>query len=207
LYLTAEGALADAPTAGEATTLLAQDTRSRHTFFTNNPTVGELPDDPLEAIDDVCATCVAFTLAAPDGLRVSGAPEVFVEVTPTAESGHVAALLYRRGEDGLHRLGWGATDLRFPAGQNGGEEEPAEVTPGAPVALRIELDPLEAVVPAGEELVLILGQGHDAQMPGRPFGPVQLGYGNGNGVLRLNTPTPDASQFFTPPGPEGRRLP
>ena len=87
---------------------------------------------------------------APAELRISGLPEVFVDATPTTPSGHVTAVLYRRGADGLHRLGWGNTDLRFPAGENTGDETArARWSPASPERLRIELEPLDAVVHAG----------------------------------------------------------
>jgi hypothetical protein len=57
-------------------------------------------------------------------LHISGLPEVFVDVNPTTPLGHVTAVLYRRAADGLHRLGWGMSDLRFPEGENTGERDP-----------------------------------------------------------------------------------
>jgi len=209
LHLTAEKSLAAEKSAGTATAVLAQDSRSRHYLIGSTfPAETTDADDPTpREVDDVCVTCIAFSMRATKELRLSGLPEVFADVTPTTPSGHIAAALYRRAADGLHRLGWGATDLRFPDGENTGDETPEEVVPGVAKRARIQIEPLEAVVGAGEELVLILGQGNGMQLPGRPVGPVELSYGAGTSFLRFNRARPKASQFFTPPGPEGRQLP
>jgi X-Pro dipeptidyl-peptidase len=202
LQLTAEKALAPSATGTTATAVLAQDSRSRHYLVGSTfPAETTDADDPTpRQVDDVCVTCAAFSMPVARDLRISGLPEVFVDVTPTAPSGHVAAVLYRRAADGLHRLGWGITDLRFPEGENAPGDTPQEVTPGTAERLRIQIEPLEAVVPAGEELVLILGQGNGMQLGGRPAGPVELSYGAGTSFMRFAKPRPKASQFFTPKG-------
>jgi X-Pro dipeptidyl-peptidase len=209
LQLTADRALASKPTAGEATSTIAQDSRSRHYLIgTGFPADTTGPDDPTpRAIDDICVTCVKFTMPVQRELRISGLPKLTIDATPTTPSGHVAAALYRRTDDGLHRLGWGITDLRFPEGENTGDETPGEVVPGVTQRVRIQIEPLEAVVNAGEELVLILGQGNGMQLAGRPVGPVRLAYGNGTSFLRLRKVKPKRSQFFTPPPAEGNQLP
>jgi hypothetical protein len=75
------------------------------------------------------------------------------------------------------------------------------------MTLRIQLEPLDAVVEAGEELVLILGQGRTGQIPGQAPLPVQLASGAGQSTLSFAEVHPPADAFFTPPGPEGRQLP
>lgn len=209
LYLTAQRTLASSADAGAATALLAQDARSRHYLIgTGFPldTTGE--DDPTpRRLDEICLTCVAFSMPVAGELRISGLPEVLVDVTPTTASGHVAAALYRRAADGLHRLGWGITDLRFPRGENRPGETPTAVEPGVTRRVRVEIEPLEAVVPAGEQLVLILGQGNGMQLGGRSVGPVRVAYGGSRSVVRLRRVTPDAGKFFVPPAAEGNRLP
>jgi hypothetical protein len=99
------------------------------------------------------------------------------------------------------------SDLRFPEGENSGDETAAEVVAGEPMRVRIELEPLEGVVPAGEELVLVLGQGRTGQIPAKVPQPVELAYGNGQSTMSLAVINPDPGDFFTPPGPEGRQLP
>jgi X-Pro dipeptidyl-peptidase len=201
LYLNVDKTLAKSASEGTASAVLAQDSRSRHYLVGSSfPAETTDADDPTpREVDDVCVTCIAFSMPAEKELRISGLPTLHVDVTPTTPSGHVAAVLYRRAADGLHRLGWGITDLRFPRGENTGDETPEEVTPGEAKRVRIQFEPLEAVVPAGEELVLILGQGNGMQLGGRPVGPVQLAYGGADSFLRLRRVHPKASQFFTPP--------
>jgi X-Pro dipeptidyl-peptidase len=208
LHLTADRALSRRPTSDTASALLAQDSRSRHYLIGSTfPAETTDADDPTpRQVDDVCVTCVAFEMTVRNELRISGLPEVFVDVTPTAPSGHVAAVLYRRAQDGLHRLGWGITDLRFPRGENTDDDTPEGVAPGTSKRLRIELEPLDAVVPAGEDLVLVLGQGNGMQLGGRPAGPVRLAYGGGTSVMRVRTVKPKRRQFFVPPSAEGRQL-
>ncbi len=209
LHLTAGRTLAARGGQDTGTAVIAQDSRSRHYLVGSSfPAETTDPDDPTpREVDDVCVTCVAFTMPVTRKLRMSGLPELHLDVTPTAPSGHVAAVLYRRAADGLHRLGWGVTDLRFPRGENRGGDAPEDVVPGATKRVRVEIEPLEAVVPAGEELVLVLGQGNGMQLGGRPAGPVRIDFGGGESFLRFHRARPRASQFFTPPSPEGLKLP
>jgi predicted acyl esterase len=209
LQLTAEHTLATTATSGEATSLIAQDSRSRHYLIGSGfPADTTAADDPTpKEMDDICVTCVRFTMPVTSELRISGLPVLRIDATPTTSYGHVTAALYRRAADGFHRLGWGITDLRFPGGENTGIETAEDVTPGVTERLRIQFEPLEAVVGAGEQLVLILGQGNGMQLGGRPVGPVELSYGNGTSSFRFRRVHPKASKFFTPPTAEGHQLP
>ena len=208
LFLGSDGSLTPQPSNRLATATLAPDSRSRY-YYTGDGFPQETTSDDLPVpavVDETCVTCVAFRMRADRQLRITGLPEVRVNVTPTAPTGYITAFLYRKDADGLHRLGFGATDLRFPRGENSGDETPDEVVSGRPLPVRIELEPLEAVVPAGNELVLILGQGHSSQLPASPPLPVQVSYGGNSSRLRLRLVDPPADRFFTPPGPDGRRL-
>lgn len=209
LHLNADGALAPTGDAATATATLAPDQRSRYYYLGQSDGQNNTDDDPAlsAAIDESCVTCASFRMQASDELRIAGLPELTLMVTPTSDSGHVTAFLYRKDADGLHRLGWGMSDLRFPDGENSGVETAAEVVPGEPMRLRIELEPLDAVVNAGDELVLVLGQGRTGQIPGRAPQPVQLDYGNGQSTMSLAFVNPPREAFFTPPPPEGRQLP
>lgn len=208
LHLTGARTLAPEASDAEAAALVAQDSRSRHYLVGSTfPAETTDADDPTpRQVDDICVTCVAFDMPVSEPMRISGLPELHLDVTPTAPSGHVAAVLYRRAADGLHRLGWGITDLRFPRGENrgGDTDAPQEVVPGSTKRVRIEIEPLEAVIPAGEELVLVLGQGNGMQLGGRPVGPVRISFGGGTSFMRFASPRPKASQFFTP---KGQQLP
>jgi hypothetical protein len=127
-------------------------------------------------------------------------PEVRVQATPTGPAGHVAAVLYRRdAEQGLKRIGWGMTDLRFPEGEGEHGEKPREITAGEPVDVTVRLEPMEAVLGKGEQLVLVLGQGQSGQEPGRPPMPVRVALGADRADLRLALVDPPSDRFFTPP--------
>ena len=208
LQLTADGTIAEEAGTDTAGQLLASDSRSRYYYF-SGVFPGQTTDDGgvvPSTVDEQCPACATFAMTASKDLRFAGRPEIDVTVTPTAATGHVSAFLYRRDASGLHRLGWGETDLRFPRGENKGDQPAREVVAGEPMDVRIEVEPLEAVIPAGEELVVILSQGHSSQLPGRPPAPVELTYGAGTSTLSTRFVRPKASTFFTPPGPEGREL-
>jgi predicted acyl esterase len=208
-YLTADDRLARASDEQAATTTLAPDQRSRY-YYAGQTAPNHNTDDPpaVSALaDELCATCAAFRMRATSELRISGLPELRLTVTPTGSSGHVTAFLYRKSAEGLHRIGWGMTDLRFPDGENTGDETAGDVVAGEPMRVRIQLEPLEAVVPRGDELVLILGQGRTGQIPGKAPLPVELEHGGGASTMSLALVKPARRSFFTPPGPAGRRLP
>jgi predicted acyl esterase len=196
LYLSADDSLTPAPSKGEATAVLGPGTRNRYFYIiTDNTFV--FNDAP---IDHYCADCAMFTRTIEGGdLRVVGIPELQLRVTPTGPGGFVAAYALRVDADGVwHLLGWGASDLRFPDDRGG----PEEVTPGEEMKLQLPLQPLDAVLHDGEQLVLILDQGHADHMPSVPFFPVELRYGKALGTLKFETTSPDPGDFFTPPGLE-----
>jgi putative CocE/NonD family hydrolase len=190
-YLTADGTLSEAPAKGEASAVLAPGTRNRYFYVNDNSqSYNDLP------IDHACATCVTFTESVEEHLRLVGIPDVKVHVTPAGPRGYVSAYLFRIDGDGAwHKLGWGIGDLRFP----NGEEVPQEVTPGQEIALRFPLQPLDAIVHPGDQLMLLLDQGHSDHMPSLPYFPVEIRYGAELGTFRFETTTPDDGDFFDPP--------
>ena len=209
LHLAADGTLSDERDDATASATLAPDTRSRY-YYTGQGTGNHNTDDPpalAAAIDEICVTCSVFRMRAGRELRFAGLPELNLTITPSAGSGHVTAFLYRKDAEGLHRLGWGMSDLRFPEGENSGDETAGEVVAGEPMDVRVELEPLDAVVNKGDELVLILGQGRTGQIPAKAPAPVDLAYGDGQSTLSLAFVRPKRRQFFTPPDAEGRQLP
>src|SRR3954454_2481573 len=209
LQLAADGTLAQQRDAATGTATLATDSRSRY-YYAGQTFPEENTDDVPQAsgaVDDTCVTCAVFRMPVKTPLRIAGLPEVNVTVTPTGSSGHVTAFLYRRDADGLHRIGFGMSDLRFPAGETSGDEPADTVVAGPPMKVRIELEPLDAVVNAGDQMELVLGQGRTGQIPAKAPAPVELEYGAGKSTLSLGLITPPATAFFTPPGPEGRELP
>ena len=190
-YLAADGTLSDSPRDDEATAVLAPGSRNRYLYVNDNSqSYNDLP------VDHVCATCVTFTQSVEDGLRLVGIPEIEVHVTPAGPRGFVSAYLFRIDRDGAwHKLGWGVGDVRFPRGEN----EPQQVTPGQEIRMRFPLQPLDVVVHEGEQLMLLLDQGHSDHMPSVPYFPVQIRYGAKLGTFRFETTTPDAGDFFDPP--------
>jgi X-Pro dipeptidyl-peptidase len=209
LQLAADGTLAQQPAATTASATLATDSRARYYYLGQTFPEHNTDDVPQAsgAVDDTCVTCAVFRMPVTEQLRIAGLPEVNVTVTPTGSSGHVTAFLYRRDADGLHRIGFGMSDLRFPAGENSGDETAGKVVAGVPVKVRIELEPLDAVVNAGDQMELVLGQGRTGQIPAKAPAPVQLAYGAGKSTMSLAVVDPPATAFFTPPGPAGRQLP
>ena len=193
LYLSADDTLTDKPQKGEASALLGPGTRNRY-FYVITDNMFIYNDTPA---DHQCVDCAQLSTTVKGGdLRLVGMPDVELRVTPTGPGGFVAAYLLRTTEDGTRDLvGWGAGDLRFPNGKG-----PKEVVPGEEMKLRFPLQPLDEVVHEGEELILVLDQGHADHMPTMPYYPVELRYGKNLGSIDFETTTPDASDFFKPRG-------
>ncbi|HVF52262.1 MAG TPA: CocE/NonD family hydrolase [Actinomycetota bacterium] len=193
LYLTADNTLSEMPDQGEATALLGPGTRNRY-FYVITDNMFIYNDAP---IDHYCVDCAMLsTTIEADELRLVGIPELELKVTPSGPGGFVAAYLIRVDGDGVwNLLGWGANDLRFPDA----EGDPQPVQPGQEISLKVPLQPLDAVIHKGEQLVLILDQGHADHIPTLPFFPVELRYGGDLGTLEFDTTTPAARDFFVPP--------
>ena len=195
LHFTADGALSPEPGKDSATATLGPGTRNRFVFASG---VGEHYNH-VPVVDEHCAACATFTYDVEGGdLRLAGIPSLDLTLTPTGSAGHVAAWAYRVDADGgWHLLGWGSSDLRFP--QGGDKAQPVEA--GEPIEMNLPLQPLDAVVHDGEQLMIQLDQGHADSFPSVPFYPVELEYGAGSGALHVDTVSPKASRFFTPPAP------
>jgi putative CocE/NonD family hydrolase len=192
-FLASDDTLSDSPDKGEGTALLGPGTRNRY-FYIITDNMFIYNDTP---IDHYCADCAVLTREIEGGdLRIVGMPELELRVTPTGPGGFVSAYLLRVDEDGArHLLGWGAGDLRFPNGKG-----PKEVEPGQEMKLTFPLQPMDGIVHEGEQLLLLLDQGHADHMPTAPFFPVELRYGKKLGTLRFETTSPAADDFFKPRG-------
>lgn len=192
LYLSADDTLTAAPQEGEATKLLGPGTRNRYFYVVTDNTF-IYNDTP---VDHHCVDCAMLTTTVERELRLVGMPELELRVTPTGPGGFVAAYLIRVDDAGTwNLLGWGANDLRFPDASG----DPQPVEPGHEMKLRIPFQPLDAVVRPGEQLVMILDQGHADHMPTLPFFPVELRYGGDLATFGFDTTTPAAADFFEPP--------
>ncbi|MGB1586600.1 MAG: CocE/NonD family hydrolase [Thermoplasmatota archaeon] len=139
---------------------------------------------------------VSWVLEAP--LHIAGLPEVHFTVTPQGPGGYMGAILYDEAPDGSReRIGWTGMNFRYHAGG----EEPQVVVPGEPITLRAQIQPMDAIVPAGHRIVLEVGAvtPSDRIMP-----PVNLPYDihlSAESVLRLPVIERDAVAFFEPPMP------
>jgi predicted acyl esterase len=139
--------------------------------------------------------------------RISGLPRVHVTVTPEGPTGHVAAWLYEVAPDGSERaIGWTMMNLRFADGTY----EPNDLSPGEPVVARMEIQPMEAVVAEGNQLMLRIWQYRDdppgdtaqGRLPSVAPLPITLNFGGDrHSVLELPIVERGPEAFFVPPRP------
>lgn len=135
-----------------------------------------------------------------EDLLVAGLPKVHVTVTPTGPSGYVGAFLYDEAPDGSRtRIGWTGMNLRFADGT----ETPQAVVPGQKLLAKMEIQPMDAVVPAGHTLILRIGSDtpSDRIPPPHPY-PVVLHWGGDDpSVVKLPLIERADEAYFTPPMP------
>ncbi|WP_306059261.1 CocE/NonD family hydrolase [Natronococcus wangiae] len=147
------------------------------------------PSDP----EPGCRACATF-VSAPfeDDFRFAGEPELALTVTPTASGGHLTAYLWAVDEDDAERLGWGQIDLRY-ADDSPAAEYP---TPGEELDVSLPIEPLDATVPEGQRLAVVLHQGTTGD---RTYSPtpapvvVETGGDNGLALQAWNAGVPRAS--------------
>ncbi len=139
---------------------------------------------------------VTFTLQPFENeTRIAGQPHLDLTVTPTTPAGQVYALL--TDGKGLH-LGHGIMNLRYADSPRSGT---TPVVPLQPMAIRIEFEPMDAVVPAGTTLQIILSETGEDYVAPDMGGILQVDLAQGD--LELPLVHPAADQFFTPPVWEG----
>lgn len=139
-----------------------------------------------------CDACASFsTEAAAAPLRVVGQPVATLTVTPTGPGGHVTVHLLA----GERVIGRGMLDLRLAQG-----DDVDTPTPGTPLVARVLLEPMDAVVPAGAALTLVVHQGgYEEKMGATPTYPVRLAVGGGASYLTFLTVERAAEAFFEAP--------
>lgn len=191
-YLAPGGKLAMSPSTGTDNEVVGPDANAAETvpFYV----AGTRLPAPLP-----CPACPRFqTDPFPEEFRFAGLPTVHLTVTPSGPGGHVAAFLYLVGADGAEaRVGRGQIDLRVADGG----ETPEAVVPGQPLVARLQLEPLDVVVPAGSRLALVLAQGAmEERLPSMPTYPVQVDVGGDASVLTLHAFERGPEAFFEPPG-------
>jgi predicted acyl esterase len=142
-----------------------------------------------------------FRLPLDKDTHISGLPRAHVTVTPTAPGGTIGAFLYDEdpATGQMTRIGWTAMNLRFADGT----ETPQVVVPGEPLVAKMEMQPMDAVVPAGHNLVLRLWINTPSDRTyAQPLAPIEvLAGGSASSVLDLPTIDRPASAFFEPPHP------
>lgn len=199
-YLAPDGRLGDGPGNGAASVPVG-------------PTLDYFPQ-PLQRparADAVsafpCLGCPRFsTQRLETELRFAGAPRVPVTITPGGPGGVLAGHLYviypaawyGAGQvPVIERLTSGMIDLRFA---DGGESA-APVVLGRSLTVRLQLEPVDAVIPAGGRLVLELVEGaYGERLPGAPNYPMWVEVGGDRSRLEVKTFDRGAGSFFRPPG-------
>jgi X-Pro dipeptidyl-peptidase len=133
-----------------------------------------------------------------EDLLVVGLPKVHVTVTPQGPGGYMGAYLYDVDRDGTERaIGWTTMNLAFA---DGGTTQ-RQVTPGEPLDVKMEIQPMDSVVQAGHQLLLRLWVFTDSdRLPTLPPAPVALEMGGDlQSVLVLPTVVRDPSAYFAVP--------
>jgi putative CocE/NonD family hydrolase len=148
----------------------------------------------------VCPQCPTFTTEPfASEFRFAGMPTVHVTVTPSGPAGYLAAHLFAVEPDGTaHLLGMGA-GMNLLYADGGLDAQP--LVPGMPVLAKMEMEPMDAVVPAGWRLSLVLHQGgFGSHLPPPDTMPVAVDLGGDLSVLTVQAfERPDPSVFFQPP--------
>ena len=190
-WLTPTGELAAAPTQAEGSDVVGPDLA--HTRNT------QVSSGSYGALDTLCEQpgCAAFESAPfEEPFRFAGLPTLRLSVVPTGPGGGLSVYLYAVDASGAaRRLGWGQVNLGFEA-----PGVPRPVTPGEEMEVAFDLQPLDAVVPAGSRLLLLVSEGSAwNRLPTAPNYPVELLEGGGRSsfeVLRIDVKPKDV---FTPP--------
>jgi predicted acyl esterase len=120
-------------------------------------------------------------------VHISGNVRLPLDVTPLGPGGQVFAELRNAAGE---RLGHAIMDLRFAAGG----KESVPVVPGQQITAHLEFFAIDAFVPAGETVRLLLGTNGEDYLPSIIVTPVQVD----GGVLRLPH-DPDTTSVFVPP--------
>jgi predicted acyl esterase len=178
LFLAPDGRLVDQPSQTSGSATLAPD--PDHTTAASNSGAA-LPGASASRCGP--PNCAAFATApTPQALRIAGLPKLKLTVTPSGPGGGLSVYLYAAGESAWTRIGWGQVDLRFP---NGGRQR-REVQPGVPMVVDFRVQPLDAVVPAGQRLVMVVSEGSGwNRLPSTPNYPMTLQVGGTSSSLTV----------------------
>lgn len=143
----------------------------------------------------VPGTCTYFeTEAFADDFRIAGLPRLKLTTVPRGPGGQLTAYIYAASDAGMQRLGWAQVDLRF----RDGSADPQPVTPGETLEIKFDAQPLDAIVPQGARLYVVISGGSAwNRLPGANF-PIDLVEGDGASSIMLMSPRPRERDFFEP---------
>ncbi len=134
------------------------------------------------------STTLTFTTdPLEDDLRIAGLPQFHTTVTPTTPAGgSLFAQLYHVWPDGVTmEIGWAAIDVRNHEGGNTHEDP---LIPGEPVIAKMQFEPLDAIVPAEHQLMLVMHKHGVHTVDPSPYDdPLIVHAGNEQSMLRLPT--------------------
>jgi hypothetical protein len=158
------------------------------------PQEGAVPGQPATPVVTYAAT---QPLAAET--HISGLAGLALQVTPLGSGGQVYAELRDMTAD--LRLGHAIMDLRYAAGKGTGTADAKPVIPGVPLLAKMQFEIMDAVVPAGHRLQLVLaGTGRD-YLPGADAAPVLIQAASS--TLSLPTIAASHGAYFLPPAWSG----
>lgn len=189
LALSADGTLSERPSNARGSEIVGPDP-----VHTQAGLYDDMPPGSLETtcIPGSCALFETDRLDRP--LRIAGLPRLDLRLVPSGPGGGLAVYLYAVSEEGADRLGWGQVNLAFD-----GPGKPRPVTPGQQMRVQFEMQPLDAVAPAGSKLVLVVGQGSAwNRLPTIASFPVELLEGAKRSSLTIREPSPKPGDFFRP---------
>jgi predicted acyl esterase len=132
-----------------------------------------------------------------EAIRTAGLPALELTATPTTpQGGWVFAELYDVYPDGVSmRIGWGALNLAY---HEGGNAEPATLTPGQPIDTQITFEPVDALVAEDHRLRLELHKSGVEDIPASPDpSPVEVN------DVNLVLPQIDRAETLATPTPPG----
>jgi hypothetical protein len=131
--------------------------------------------------------------------HISGLAGLGLQVTPLGSGGQVYAELRDMTAD--LRLGHAIMDLRYADGKGTGTADAKPVIPGAPLLAKMQFEIMDAVVPAGHRLQLVLaGTGRD-YLPSADAAPVLVQAASS--TLSLPTIAASHGAYFLPPAWSG----
>ena len=133
-------------------------------------------------------------------VRIAGLPQAHLTVTPTTPAGGwLMAEVHDIFPDGrAMRIGWAVIDLKHA---DGGNEAPTPLVPGQPVVVKMEFEPMDALVAQGHRVRLVLHMdGIEDVLPSPVPAPIGVTLGEAS-VLRLQVvDRPNIVPTYVPPG-------